>query len=103
MTAGTPKQLPGAPRRVALGDRPEACRAILQHIAAYLDGELDATECRRIDAHCQACDACREVVSGLRATVGLCREVSGVPLPEAVRARALESVRRLLASRDADG
>ena len=43
----------------------DECRAILQHIAAYLDGELDATECRRIDAHCAGCPDCLAVVGGL--------------------------------------
>lgn len=77
--------------------RTEECRAILQHIAAYLDGELDATECRRIDAHCQQCGDCAAVVSGLRDTVGLCRQAAEAPLPEAVRAIALARVKQLLA------
>ncbi len=88
-----------APVDGALEGRPDACRAILQHIAGYLDGELDATECRRIEAHCQECPACLSVVGGLRDTVGLCREAGNVPLPEPVRARALASVRRLLADK----
>lgn len=100
MKAGTPRAARGSPHRHELAGRPDACRAILQHIAAYLDGELDATECRRIDEHCQGCDDCRTIIGGLRDTVGLCREVSDVPLPEPVRTRALASVRRLLASRD---
>lgn len=73
------------------------CRGILEHIAAYLDGELDATECQRIEAHCQDCPDCRALVGGLRDTVGLCRGVAATPLPAPVRARALDSVRRLLA------
>jgi hypothetical protein len=35
-------------------------------------------------------------VEGLRATVGLCRGIAETPLPESVRERARESVRRLL-------
>lgn len=84
------------------GERSDAvtdeCRAILQHIAAYLDGELDATECLRIEAHCQACADCRGLVGGLRETVGLCRGVAEAGLPAPVRERALASVRRLLAN-----
>ncbi len=75
----------------------DECRALLQQIAAYLDGELEATECRRIEAHCQQCPDCAAVVGGLRETVGLCREAGSVPLPSPVREKALQSVRRLLA------
>ncbi|MGE3511063.1 MAG: anti-sigma factor [Vicinamibacterales bacterium] len=81
------------------GDKPE-CRAVLEEIAAYLDGELDGTECRRIEAHCAACPSCTSVVDGLRETVGLCREAGVAPLPEAVRERALAGVRRLLANQE---
>lgn len=80
-----------------------ACRAMLQHVAAYLDGELAATECRRIEAHCEQCPDCRALVDGLRDAVGLCREAGSVPLPESVRARALAGVRRLLADSGGSG
>ena len=76
----------------------DECLEILQHIAAYLDGELEATECRRIEAHSQRCPSCGPVIRGLREAVGLCREAATVPLPDPVRARALDSVRRLLAT-----
>ena len=75
--------------------RPE-CTAILAGISAYLDGELAATECTAIDAHCAACAQCASLVEGLRTTVGLCRGIAERPLPERVRERARESVRRLL-------
>ena len=75
------------------------CAAILRNISAYLDGELDATACAAIDAHCAACPRCAPVVDGLRRTVGLCRDAASTPLPEDVRARARESVRRLLEER----
>lgn len=72
------------------------CRTILAGISAYLDGELDATACDAIEQHCERCASCAALVSGLRETVGLCRQAGSVPLPEAVRQRARESVRALL-------
>lgn len=75
---------------------PAACREILAQIAAYLDGDLAATECLAIETHCQACEPCAALVSGLRQTVGLCRDAAQAPLPDEVRRRALESVRRIL-------
>lgn len=74
----------------------DACRTILTNISAYLDGELDATACDAIEHHCQTCASCADLVNGLRETVGLCRRAASVPLPDAVRERARESVRRLL-------
>jgi anti-sigma factor RsiW len=72
------------------------CRTILTNISAYLDGELDATACEDIERHCQTCQSCRDLVEGLRDTIGLCRRAASQPLPEAIRRRARESVRRLL-------
>ena len=74
----------------------DSCAAILANISAFLDGELDATECAAIEAHCAACARCAPVVAGLRDTIGLCRNAAAAPLPESVRARAQEAVRRLL-------
>jgi len=72
------------------------CKTILDNISAYLDGELASTACEAIERHCQACPTCAALVSGLRDTIGLCREAASVPLPDAVRQRARDGVRRLL-------
>ena len=72
------------------------CHEVLTNISGYLDGELDTTACDAIERHCQECTSCAGLVNGLRETVGLCRQAATVPLPEAVRQRARESVRRLL-------
>jgi len=79
-----------------MNELPTECRAILASISAYLDGELDGTACEAIEQHCGRCASCANVVTGLRETVGLCRQAASVPLPEAVRRRARESVRQLL-------
>jgi anti-sigma factor RsiW len=72
------------------------CSEILSNISAYLDGDLDATACDEIDAHCRSCASCAVLVKGLRETVGLCHQAAAEPLPEEVRARARASVRELL-------
>jgi anti-sigma factor RsiW len=72
------------------------CQEVLTNISGYLDGELDATACDAIARHCQACASCAALVIGLRDTVGLCRQAATTPLPDAVRQRARDSVRRLL-------
>jgi anti-sigma factor (TIGR02949 family) len=75
---------------------PTTCNEVLANISSYLDGELNTTACDAIERHCQACPNCAALVDGLRETVGLCRQAGTVRLPEHVRHRARESVRRLL-------
>ena len=74
----------------------DGCRALMAHISAYLDGELDAVECSAIERHCSECAHCRDVVEGLRRTIALCREAGDAPLPQAVRERARARIRALL-------
>ena len=78
------------------------CRQIMSGISAYLDGDIDETACAAIERHCARCPTCAAVVAGLRETVGLCRTVAVMPLPDDVRRRAQESVRRLLQREDQD-
>jgi anti-sigma factor RsiW len=73
-----------------------ACQEVLTNISRYLDGELDTTACDAIERHCQECAGCAGLVHDLRETAGLCRQAAAAPLPDAVRQRARESVRRLL-------
>lgn len=72
------------------------CAAVLGGISAYLDGELEATECEVIEQHCRSCADCAEVVKGLQDTIGLCRGAVAAELPEPVRAKAQASITRLL-------
>ena len=75
---------------------PATCRDVLANISGYLDGELDTMACDTIERHCLSCSSCAALVEGLRETLGLCRRVATVPLPDSVRRRALERVRQLL-------
>ena len=79
---------------------PNTCREVLANISGFLDGELETTACEAIERHCISCPSCTALVKGLQETGGLCRQAATVPLPDAVRRRALESVRQLL---DSDG
>jgi anti-sigma factor RsiW len=73
-----------------------ACRETLQNIAAYLDGELDASACDAIERHSRGCPGCAALIDGLRETAGMCRRAGQAELPEAVRQRAKAAVRALL-------
>lgn len=72
------------------------CSTVLGGISAYLDGELDSTECDVIEEHCRNCASCASVVKGLRDTIGLCRGVAAAPIPESVLQRAKVRVSDLL-------
>ncbi|HXW07091.1 MAG TPA: zf-HC2 domain-containing protein [Vicinamibacterales bacterium] len=78
------------------------CAAILQRISAYLDQELDRETCRAIEEHCADCPACADLVEGLRKTIGLCRASAESPLPDDVKARARQSIERLLSRPPSD-
>jgi anti-sigma factor RsiW len=72
------------------------CAALLTRLSAYLDGDAQAQECAQIEAHCAICPHCASVMEGLQRTIGACRDLGSRSLPEDVRRRARESVRRLL-------
>jgi anti-sigma factor RsiW len=76
---------------------------VIAQIQAYVDGELPAVECSGIEQHCATCEPCAALVQGLRQTIGVCREAGRAPLPESVRARAREQVKRLLTERKTSG
>jgi anti-sigma factor RsiW len=80
---------------------PPPCREMLQDISAYLDGDLAPAACAAIERHAQECPACRAALEGLRQTVGLCRQAADLPMPDAVRIRARDAVRELLAQQPA--
>lgn len=75
---------------------PVTCEDLLAQISAYLDGDLNAATCERIEQHAQTCPECARVIADFRATTGICRKAAEAPLPDAVRAKAQERVRELL-------
>ncbi len=77
------------------------CHEVVANISAYLDGELEVAACDVIERHCEACPRCAALVTGLRETVGLCRQAGAAQVPESVRERARANLRQLLAERDA--
>ena len=75
---------------------PVDCAAVREQIERYVDRDLEAVECDAIERHCADCAPCAALVRRVRETIGLCRDVGHAPLPEPVRARAREQVKRLL-------
>jgi predicted anti-sigma-YlaC factor YlaD len=53
-------------------------------LARYSDGEVSATERRRVDAHLASCAHCREVLEEIEFSAGLMRQVTTVGAPPSV-------------------
>ena len=58
------------------------CREMFARLSEYLDGELDAEICSRIEAHMGDCPPCEAFLESLRRTVNLARDLPEHELPE---------------------
>ena len=76
-----------------------ACRAYLERLSRYVDGELSAGARQGTVRHLRRCPCCHELADGLKRTVALCRAAGRRRLPANVRVRAKARIARLLAER----
>jgi anti-sigma factor RsiW len=72
------------------------CRAMLERLSLYVDGELSGIDRRTIARHLRACPCCEQFVESLRRTAELCHEAGHRRLPPRVRARARARIAELL-------
>jgi anti-sigma factor RsiW len=83
--------------------RLSSCRDIFALLSQYLDHELPADLCRRIDSHIAGCPPCVEFVESLRKTIDLCHSVKSLdapdPLPEPARRELLAAYQAMMAAR----
>ena len=70
------------------------CKKVLLEISNFLDGNLDEDLKRDIETHIRMCHHCKVVFDTTRKTIELYRDGKLFPLPEDVRARLHESLRR---------
>jgi len=70
------------------------CSKQIQHIADYIDGELDEGLCRELEEHLEGCRNCRLMVDSLRQTVILCSEGVREELPESISTKLNDAVKR---------
>jgi anti-sigma factor RsiW len=75
-----------------------ACRAYLERLSRYVDGELSSRAQRDTVLHLEHCPCCHDLVDSLRQTVTLCHAEGRRRLPPAVRARAKARIAELLAA-----
>jgi len=70
------------------------CKKVLLEISNYLDGDLEEDLKRNIETHIRMCRHCKVVFDTTRKTIELYCDGKLFILPEDVRARLHESLRR---------
>jgi len=66
----------------------KCCYEMLTMISDYLDGDLPASECAKLESHLETCENCRTMVGTMEKTIFLYRNVSEMEcLPEDVKKR----------------
>jgi anti-sigma factor RsiW len=70
------------------------CRKAVNQLSNYLDGELDAELKKTLEAHLGKCHHCHAVFDTTRKTIELYCDGKLFPLPDDVRARLHEALRR---------
>ena len=72
------------------------CKKYFDRISEYLDGELDASICEKINQHLKDCPECRNCLESLKKTVDLCKKMPLETIPEDARDRLREHLRHLM-------
>jgi len=74
------------------------CRAMLERLSDYLDGDLPADLCERYDAHIRDCEPCVRFVESLRRAVRWLGTEGGESIPDDLRREILAAGRKLRGS-----
>ena len=77
------------------------CKAVIRELSSYLEGDLDVSVLSELEIHLTRCDDCRLIVDTTRKTIEIYCKAEPVPLPEDVRTRLHETLRRRMGWPDA--
>ena len=79
---------------------PENCKEVFAMLSEFLDLELPAGDCERIEEHLAGCPPCVEFINSLRKSVDLCRgydpDVRPSPLSAEARSQLEKAWREML-------
>lgn len=78
------------------GDAPEpsaSCPETARLLSRYLEGELSAETCKRMEQHVRGCEACNGACMSLRSVLSACRTHGSGPVPRDVQRAVREAVR----------
>lgn len=75
------------------------CEAVIREISNYIDGDLDMDLRREIEAHLKDCEDCQVIIDQTRLTVDIFCDSELVELPEDVRRRLHQALRKMYEAR----
>ena len=73
------------------------CEAVIREISNYIDGDLHAELRREIEAHLKDCKDCQVIIDQTKLTVDIFCDSEMVELPDDVRQRLHQALRRKMA------
>ena len=82
---------PYAPRAEAAPGCPDTARLV----SRYLEGELDAEACAKLEHHVKSCPDCGATCAALRGALVTCRSWRSEKLPESIHAALKQTVRQV--------
>jgi RNA polymerase sigma-70 factor (ECF subfamily) len=87
----------GVHERKPVRDSTQRCPDVLTLFSRYLEGEISADLCARMERHLQACDRCNDACESLKETLALCRTAPSPQIPKPVQDSVRRSLHALLA------
>lgn len=78
------------------GDAPApapSCPETARMLSRYLEGELDARTCERMEAHVHGCEACSGTCTSLRRVLSACRSHAAGPIPREIQRAVRDAVK----------
>jgi anti-sigma factor RsiW len=70
------------------------CKGVIRELNSYLDGELSAAAKQDLEEHLEDCTDCKLIVNQTKLTVDIFCDSQHVELPQDVRDRLHEALRR---------
>jgi RNA polymerase sigma-70 factor (ECF subfamily) len=84
-----------APPEAPLAGTPR-CPDTARLVSRYLEGDLDAGACARLERHVKGCPDCGAACAALRGALLTCRSWRGERLPDRIRASVRQGIRELV-------
>lgn len=73
----------------------DRCLELFEKLSEYLDDELSAPDCERIEQHIRDCCHCYICYETLKRTVDLCRSTREDPVPQTLASRLDQLIKDL--------
>jgi len=73
----------------------DRCLDLFKKLSEYIDQELDAATCQKIEQHVKNCPPCQACLETLKTTAGLCHRIEEAPVPVALSDRLKKMINEL--------